>query len=106
MIESFYYLALLTGSLLCLTLLDRRFKLALFHDRNRTIRVLLIALCIFLVWDLIGIHLNIFYVGNSNYLTGLRILPEVPIEELFFLLLLNYNALLLWRGGVKVWQRT
>lgn len=106
MIESFGYLAVLVGALLCLGVIDRRYKLALFFNAQQTASVLAMGVFLFLIWDIAGVGLGIFYIGDTNYLTGLLIFPEVPVEELFFLLLLNYNALLLWRGGLRAWPRT
>lgn len=106
MIEQVSYLLVLLVALICLAFIDRRFKLALFVDARTTAKVLAAGVLLFLFWDILGIRLGIFYVGDAQVLTGLRVLPQVPIEELFFLLLLNYNALLLWRGGSRLWPRT
>jgi len=106
MIETYAYLAVLIGALLCLGFIDYRYKLALFFNRRQAATVLAVGVLIFLVWDIVGIGLGIFYIGETNYITGLLVAPEVPVEEVFFLLLLNYTALLLWRGGLKVWPRT
>lgn len=94
---SFLYLFALVFSLFGLGLADYRYKLALFYDRRRTVLTLFIGVLFFLAWDMAGIVLDIFFVGSGRYLTGLRILPEVPVEEVFFLTLLCYVTLLLWR---------
>ena len=44
----------------------------------------------FLIWDLAGITLGIFFRGNPGLLTGIQLSPELPLEELFFLTLLCY----------------
>ena len=49
-----------------------------------------IGLVFFLVWDLSGIGLGIFFRGETSFMTGLVIAPELPVEELFFLALLCY----------------
>jgi lycopene cyclase domain-containing protein len=51
----------------------------------------------FSLWDVIGINLRIFSPGASFYDLGLLIVPGYPIEELFFLTLLCYQALVAWR---------
>jgi lycopene cyclase domain-containing protein len=102
----FTYLVLLVIALAGLAIIDRRWKLALFLDRKRTLITLALSVVLFLIWDLAGIALGIFFVGGSAYLTGLRVAPEVPIEELFFLTLLTYNALIIWQGGKRLWPRT
>jgi lycopene cyclase domain-containing protein len=44
----------------------------------------------FLAWDLSGIGLGIFFRGETPFMTGVVIAPELPIEEVFFLTLLCY----------------
>ena len=43
-----------------------------------------------LVWDLVGIGLGVFFRGETSYMTGLQIAPELPVEEVLFLTLLCY----------------
>jgi hypothetical protein len=52
--------------------------------------VLLVGLVFFLVWDLQGIRLGIFFRGETTFMTGWQWAPELPLEEPFFLLLLCY----------------
>lgn len=104
--QHWLYLAALCLSLTGLAVIDHRFRLAYFYDAMRTIKAVAASVTVFVLWDLLGIGLGIFYVGNSPYLTGIRLAPEFPIEELFFLTLLVYSALLLLRGGEKLWPRT
>jgi lycopene cyclase domain-containing protein len=77
---------------------DYRYKLAFFYQRRRTIKTLATAWMVFLVWDLAGVVLGIFFPGQSRYSPDIRVLPNVAVEELFFLLLFVYLTLLLWRG--------
>jgi lycopene cyclase domain-containing protein len=100
-----YYLLILLATLGCLGVLDRRFKLAVFYDAVRTVKTIGIAVLVFAVWDLAGIDAGIFRVGNSAYVSGLRLAPEFPVEEIFFLTVLVYSALLLVRAGDKLWPR-
>jgi lycopene cyclase domain-containing protein len=90
------YLAALLVSLAGLGLLDWRYRLALFADARRTLATVGIGVAAFLAWDLAGVGLGIFFRGDSRYLTGIEVAPEVPLEELFFLTLLVYQTLLLW----------
>ena len=90
------YLAVLLVSLAGLGLLDWRYRLALFADARRTLATVGIGVAAFLAWDLAGVGLGIFFRGDSRYLTGIQVAPEVPLEELFFLALLVYQTLLLW----------
>jgi len=103
--EAFYYLGALLFSIAGLVFLDYRFKLAFFNEPKRTAITLSIAIGLFLIWDLAGINLGIFFNGPSPYDLGIFLLPELPIEEIFFLFLLNYTALILYLGFNKKWQR-
>jgi lycopene cyclase domain-containing protein len=93
---SFVYLAALTVSLMGLGFLDWRYKVALFAQARRTLLTVGIGVAVFLVWDLVGVSLGIFFIGDAPYLTGILVAPEVPLEEVFFLTLLVYQTLLLW----------
>lgn len=95
-----YALALII-SLAGLASLDARYKLAFWHNARRTTKTLAAAMVFFVLWDLADIGLGIFFVGPSSLLTGLRLAPEFPVEELLFLLLLTYVPLLLYR-----WRQT
>ncbi len=91
------YLAVLLLSLGGLALADYRYSLAFFNQARRSLLTLLISVVFFLAWDIAGVSLGIFFIGGSKYLSGIRILPEVPLEELLFLTMLSYVTLLLWR---------
>ena len=52
----------------------------------------------FLIWDAFGVALGVFFRGQTGFLTGILIAPEIPLEEVFFLTLLCYSALLLYVG--------
>jgi lycopene cyclase domain-containing protein len=87
-----YLLALLV-SITGMVVLDRRFTLFFFRDARRASIVLAAGLVFFLVWDLAGIGLGIFFRGETSFMTGLQLAPELPIEELFFLTLLCYLSM-------------
>jgi hypothetical protein len=42
-------------------------------------------------------YFGIFFRGNAPHLTGITLAPELPLEEVFFLILLSYNALLAYQ---------
>lgn len=98
----FYLVGLLVG-IGGLTILDYRFKLAFWHNARRTLYTLISGVGVFVVWDALGITLGIFLHGNSPYNLPFTIAPEFPIEELFFLWLLCYTALIIYRG-VQRWR--
>ena len=84
-----YLLALLV-SLTGMVVLDRRFRLFFFRDARRATIVLVVGIVFFVCWDLAGIGLGIFFRGETSFMTGLVLAPELPLEEIFFLALLCY----------------
>ncbi len=102
----FAYLSALLFSIAGMVTLDYRYKLALFTNTRATILTVLTSVGVFVLWDATGIGLGIFFSGKSQYMSGLYLAPEFPIEELFFLTFLCYFALIIYRLGGTVWQRT
>ncbi len=84
------YLAALLIALTGMVLLDRRFRLFFWEDARRATIVLVIGVVFFLAWDLAGVGLGVFFRGETSFMTGLQVAPEVPLEEVFFLTLLVY----------------
>ena len=91
------YLLALIVAITCLVVVDRKYRLAFFYNARRTSLTLAVSIWLFIVWDIFGIKLGIFFHGGSDYTLPIRLIPEFPIEELFFLFLLTYVALLLYR---------
>lgn len=87
---TFAYLLTLLLSLGAMVLLDHRFRLFFWRSPVRAAIVLGAGLAYFLVWDLFGIGLGIFYRGETTLMTGLLLAPELPVEEFFFLTFLCY----------------
>lgn len=87
------YLAALLIALTGMVMLDRRFGLFFWRDARRAAIVLVVGVVFFFVWDLAGVGLGIFFRGETAFMTGLQVAPEVPLEELFFLTLLCYLAM-------------
>lgn len=90
----YLYLLALLFSILGLGLLDLKHDLALKRYPLPTLLSVGIGVIVFLIWDLVGIHFGIFFRGDAEHLTGITLAPELPLEEVFFLILLSYNALL------------
>jgi lycopene cyclase domain-containing protein len=57
----------------------------------------------FIIWDILGIKFNIFFDGKSAYMLPIRLFPHFPVEEVFFLFLLVYVTLIVYRGAGKKW---
>ena len=73
-----------------MVVLDLRFRLFFRRNPVRAAIVLAVGVLFFLAWDLVGHRLGIFFRGSAELLTGIRLAPELPLEELFFLTLLGY----------------
>jgi lycopene cyclase domain-containing protein len=87
------YLLGLLVSLTGMTVLDARFRLFFWRAPWRAAAVTAIGVVFFLVWDAFGVALGIFFIGPTRLLTGVLLAPDVPLEELFFLLLLCYTTM-------------
>jgi lycopene cyclase domain-containing protein len=87
---SLLYLAALLIALTGMVMLDRRLRLFFWRDARRATIVLAAGLVFFLAWDLAGVGLGIFFRGETAFMTGLQLAPELPLEEVFFLALLCY----------------
>ncbi|PRY68046.1 lycopene cyclase domain-containing protein [Glaciihabitans tibetensis] len=96
------YLGALAISLTGMVVLDRRFTLFFWQDARRASIVLAAGVVFFLVWDLFGIGLGIFFRGETSFMTGLQLAPELPVEELFFLILLCYQTMNVFAAAVRV----
>ncbi|MBF4583732.1 lycopene cyclase domain-containing protein [Curtobacterium sp. VKM Ac-2865] len=94
------YLLGLLVSLTGMAVLDARFRLFFWRAPWRAAAVMAIGVVFFLVWDALGVGLGIFFIGPTRLLTGVLLAPDVPLEELFFLLLLCYTTMNLF-GAVR-----
>jgi lycopene cyclase domain-containing protein len=95
------YLAALLVALTGMVMLDRRFTLYFWADARRAAIVTVVGLAFFVTWDLLGIGLGIFFRGETAFMTGLQIAPELPVEELFFLALLVYVTMNLYAAASR-----
>jgi lycopene cyclase domain-containing protein len=99
------YLGCLAIALAAMVLLDRRFRLVFWRDARRAGITLAVGLAFFLAWDAAGIALGVFARGASPAMTGVELAPELPLEEVFFLLFLCYLTLVLIFGARLVLDR-
>jgi lycopene cyclase domain-containing protein len=99
---SVLYLAVLAVSITGMVVLDHRFGLFFFDTPRRAAVVLTVGVGTFLVWDLVGIWQGVFFRGETPFMTGLLLAPELPVEELFFLVLLCYLTMNVWAGARQV----
>jgi len=106
---SFVYLGCLLVSLAGMVLLDLRHRLFLGRSPRAALVVLAIGLAFFLIWDLLGIGLGIFFRAETDFMTGILLAPELPVEEPVFLLFLCELTMVLVCGAERLlarrWER-
>lgn len=102
---SFAYLLALLISLTGMVVLDRRFGLFFWRAPRAAAVVLAVGVVFFLAWDLIGIITGIFYRGETSFMTGLLLAPELPVEEVFFLTFLCYLFMNALQGARMLLER-
>lgn len=102
---SLAYLAVLLVSAGGVLLLDARYRLFCWQAPARAAAVLALGTAFFLAWDLAGIGLGVFFRGTGQYLTGIMLAPELPLEELVFLLFLCELTMVLVLGAQRVLAR-
>jgi hypothetical protein len=47
----------------------------------------------------------VFFRGETDFMTGIQVAPEVPLEEVFFLTLLCYLTMNAYSAATKVLDR-
>jgi lycopene cyclase domain-containing protein len=99
-----YLLALLV-SLTGMIVLDRRFGLFFWRAPRVAAVVLVVGVLFFLAWDVVGIATGIFYRGDTAFMTGLLVAPELPIEEVVFLTFLCYLFMNALQGARMLLER-
>ncbi|OBK27842.1 lycopene cyclase [Mycobacterium asiaticum] len=68
-----------------------------YRRARRVVVAILPVAAVFLVWDAVAIAARV-WTYNENYITGIEIPPDIPIEEVLFFVviplcgLLTYNA--------------
>ena len=90
---SLLYLAAIVASTLCMGLIDRRWRLVLFDRPRLALAVVGCGVAFFLVWDLAAIGLGVYERGKSPAMTGVELVDELPVEEVFFIVFLCYLTL-------------
>ena len=88
-----------------IAIIDARWRLAAWKSPGRTAAAVAIGVAFFLAWDAVGISTGVFLKGDSPLFTGVDLAPELPLEELFFLLFLCYLALVLWAAALRLVER-
>ncbi|UJP39132.1 lycopene cyclase domain-containing protein [Cellulomonas palmilytica] len=89
------YLLCLLAAGAAVALLDRRWRLALWHPRGRarTVAVGLAGAALLLVWDVVAIDAGFYGRGDSAALLGVWLAPHLPLEEVVFVVFFAYVTL-------------
>lgn len=95
------YLGALVLAALGTGAIDARWRLALFHDAVRALAAVAGTAAVLLVIDLAGIATGNFRLGASPWMTGIEVLPHLPIEELVFIVFLAYVSLVAFTGAER-----
>lgn len=90
--DNFQYLALLAGCLVCTVPLEFIYGFRVWRDPARLFRALLPVVCFFICWDLFGIHRGNWWF-NGDYVTGITLPGDIPIEELLFFIVIPAAAI-------------
>lgn len=102
---NFAYLGALLISITGMVVLDARFRLFFWRDARRAAIVLPLGVIFFLLWDVGGIVLGVFFRGATDFMTGVLVGPELPLEEVFFLTLLCYNTMIAYTAAGDLLDR-
>jgi lycopene cyclase domain-containing protein len=102
---SLAYLAGLLLATLGVGAIDARWRLALFREPLRAIGAVGATAAVLLIIDLAGIATGNFRLGASPWMTGLEVLPHLPIEELGFIVFLAYVSLVALAGAERILDR-
>ena len=94
------YLVVQIVSFTGIAVIDHRWKLAFFRARAATVLAVTAAVALFLTWDVLGVRSGVFFRGQTDFMTGLLVAPEIPVEEVVFLAFLSYLALVCGTGVV------
>ena len=99
---SLTYLTALLAASGCLCLIDARWRLFFWARPLRAAAVTVLTGLFLLVWDLTGIGFGIFLKGESPWMTGIVLAPQLPVEEPVFLLFLVYVTAILLFGTRRI----
>ena len=101
----FGYLIALLVSFGCMLAVDRRWRLVFWADARRGAVVVGVGALTFLLWDVVAIIQGFYYRGSSPYMTGWEVAPELPVEELVFIVFFCHLTLVCYRGATRLLGR-
>ncbi|MGN0100631.1 lycopene cyclase domain-containing protein [Dietzia sp. CH92] len=92
------YLAVQAVSFAGILVIDHRWKLAAFRAPAATALAVTASVALLLTWDVLGVRSGVFFRGQTDFMTGLLVAPEIPLEEVVFLAFLSHLALVCATG--------
>ncbi|KAA0919031.1 lycopene cyclase domain-containing protein [Dietzia sp. ANT_WB102] len=95
------YLAVQVISITGILVIDHRWKLAAFRAPAATALAVTASVALLLTWDVLGVRSGVFFRGQTDFMTGLLVAPEIPLEEVVFLAFLSHLALVCATGVVR-----
>ncbi|MCV7076008.1 lycopene cyclase domain-containing protein [Mycobacterium szulgai] len=104
MSDRWQYLIVL-GLCLLITAPLEMFGGGVYRQIKRAAVAVLPVAVVFLVWDAVAIAARI-WTYNDRYITGLRIPPRIPLEELCFFVVIPVCALLTYNAVTVILDRS
>jgi lycopene cyclase domain-containing protein len=101
--DRWQYVIVLAGCL-AITLPLETFRPGVYRHAWRAVRAVLPVAAVFVLWDEVAIWAHI-WTYNSNYITGLTIPFQMPIEEVLFFLVIPLCALLTYNAVNAILER-
>ncbi|MFN3600741.1 MAG: lycopene cyclase domain-containing protein [Dietzia sp.] len=92
------YLLVQAVSFAGILVIDHRWKLAAFRAPAAAALAVTASVALFLTWDVLGVRSGVFFRGQTDFMTGLTVAPEIPFEEVVFLAFLSHLALVCAAG--------
>ncbi len=101
------HLALLLTAILCIGLVDARWRLFVWAQPGRALLVLAAGVAFLLLWDAAGIATGGIFSreGNPFSTGGILLAPHLPVEEPVFLLFLVQLTMVLYSGTLRILRR-
>lgn len=93
------YLVVQLVSFTGIAVIDHRWRLAWFRAPAATGLAVTAAVALLLTWDALGVRSGVFFRGQTDFMSGLLVAPEIPVEEVVFLAFLSYLALVCATGA-------
>lgn len=102
--DRFQYLLLMVGCFILTFPLEIAFRARVYRRPRRLLRALRLPVVVFASWDSVAIARH-HWTFNPRYVTGWRLPPHLPVEELAFFVVIPICALLTFEASRRVLGR-